>query len=375
MASARGPNRPRPGDGRVRQAPRLTVSPSEPRVLSQRELNRATLARQLLLSRVRLPPLLAVERLAGLQGQWAPSPYVGLWSRLEGFRRGALERPLMERRIVKALMMRGTLHLVSMADYLLFTAALHGGGASPVNPAAMAFAERVAGQVRAFCGDRAVTRTELFEWLERERAADMDGQPPWMSWYAIRVRAHVVHSPSSAMWRSPNSPTFEALPHVVLPDPMPARVELIRRYLRAFGPATRADIADWTGLRVRDFAPALERLEPLRRFRNEAGRELLDVRRAPLPSADTPAPVRFLPKWDSVLLAHADRTRVLPEEYRQAMIATNGDVAQSFLVDGMVAGMWSVAKGRVSVRPFEPLPPDTRRDLEEEAALLDAFMA
>jgi hypothetical protein len=148
----------------------------------------------------------------------------------------------------------------------------------------------------------------------------------------------------------------------------------VRRYLAAFGPATRADIADWSGLRVADFAPALDALEPLRRFRDENDRELLDVQRAPLPSADTPAPVRFLPKWDNVLLGHADRRRVISDEHRKGVVAKNGDVAPTFLVDGFVAGMWRVEKGRVVTAPFAPLPRAAAREVADEAALLEAWL-
>ena len=154
-----------------------------------------------------------------------------------------------------------------------------------------------------------------------------------------------------------------------------ARTELVRRYLGAFGPSTRADVADWSGLRVADFAGALDALEPLRRFRDENGRELLDLPRAPLPPADSPAPVRFLPKWDNTLLAHADRQRVLPEELRKAVIAKNGDVTQTFLVDGVVAGSWVAdKKGKVTVMPFAPLPRSARRDVDDEAARLEAWL-
>jgi hypothetical protein len=128
-------------------------------------------------------------------------------------------------------------------------------------------------------------------------------------------------------------------------------------------------------MHVPELARALELLEPLRRFRDEKGRELLDVQRAPLPAADTPARVRFLPKWDNVLLAFADRTRVLPEQYRKTVIGTNGDVAQTFLVDGFVAGTWSVVKGRVAVAPFAPLSRSARSELKEEAERLEAFLA
>ena len=128
-------------------------------------------------------------------------------------------------------------------------------------------------------------------------------------------------------------------------------------------------------MHVPEIDRALERLEPLRRFRDEGGRELLDVPRAPIPDADTIAPVRFLPKWDNVLLAFADRTRILPEAYRKTVIKTNGDVAQTFLVDGVVAGIWRVQGGRVVLEPFEPLPRAALRELQDEAARLETFLA
>jgi hypothetical protein len=127
-------------------------------------------------------------------------------------------------------------------------------------------------------------------------------------------------------------------------------------------------------MRVVEIDASLEVLEPLRRFRDEQGRELLDVPRAPLPDADTPAPVRFLPKWDNVLLAWADRRRVLPEAYRKTVIKVNGDVAQTFLVDGFVAGIWRVDDGRVALEPFEPLSAAARREIEDEAGRLEAFL-
>ena len=150
-------------------------------------------------------------------------------------------------------------------------------------------------------------------------------------------------------------------------------VAILWRYLAAFGPATRADVAEWSGLRVAEVAPALEALEPLRRFRDERGRELLDLRRAPLPGGDTPAPVRLLPRFDNLVLSHKDRTRVLPEEYRGAIIQ-GGWVKSAFLVDGMVAGVWTVENGRVRVEPFAPLPRAARRELDGEAARVEAWL-
>jgi hypothetical protein len=161
--------------------------------------------------------------------------------------------------------------------------------------------------------------------------------------------------------------------------PAPSQAEaaalVVRRYLGAFGPATRRDLLAFSGLRVGDIAPGLELLEgQLRRFVDEEGRELLDLPRAPRPPADTPAPVRFLPRWDALLLSHANRTRVLPHEYRPHVI-TGGWIHPTFLVDGVVAGIWRPKGGRVELEPFAPLPPRVRRELEDEARRLEAFLA
>jgi hypothetical protein len=150
---------------------------------------------------------------------------------------------------------------------------------------------------------------------------------------------------------------------------------LVRRYLGAFGPATRRDLLAFSGLRVADVTPGLELLEgQLRRFVDEEGRDLFDLPRAPRPAADTPAPVRLLPRWDALLLSHADRTRVLPPAYRGAVI-TGGWVHATFLVDGVVAGTWRLEDGKVKTEPFAPLPRNARRELEEEARRLEAFLA
>ena len=158
-------------------------------------------------------------------------------------------------------------------------------------------------------------------------------------------------------------------------DPVEARAEILRRYLAAFGPASRKDIDTWSMLRMPQIQPALDRLEPLRRFREEQGGELLDLPRAPLPGPETPAPVRFLPKWDNVLLSHADRTRVISERYRKAIVGLNGDIAQTFLVDGFVAGAWRMERGSVVIEPFERLSRSVRRELADEAGQLEEFIA
>ena len=265
--------------------------------------------------------------------------------------------------------MRATLHLVSRRDYPTFLSAVHGGEAPLLRPEAVAYGERVTSAVREFLAGGPRSRTEVFELLERSHGFDPNHPTPWGVWFAIRTRAHVVHSPESALWNAGTRMRFVALEEMQLPDPGIARVELVRRYLAAFGPATRADIADWSGLRVRDFARAIEALEPLRRFRTEEGQP-----RAPLPPGDAPAPVRLLPKWDSLLLGHKDRRRVMPGDLRKAVIATNGDVVQTFLVDGVVGGSWSLSGGRVRLEPFGPVPRRAVRELKEEAARLEAFV-
>jgi hypothetical protein len=218
-----------------------------------------------------------------------------------------------------------------------------------------------------------VTTADALAHLEREHG--LTGIEGRRAWSAARARAHLVHHHETALWRGRPEGRFVAVDEPELHIPVEARAEVFRRYLAAFGPATRRDLNAWTKLHVPEINAALALLEPLRRFRDEQGRELLDVPRAPLPDPETPAPIRFLPKWDNVLLAFADRTRVLPEQYRKTVIRANGDVAQTFLVDGFVAGMWRVEKGRVVLEPLGPLSRSARREVVEEAERLEAFLA
>jgi winged helix DNA-binding protein len=339
------------------------------RTLTVRELNRATLARQLLLERRRLAVVPALERVAGLQAQWAPATYVGLWTRLDGFRRASLERALAREQAVRAIVMRGTVHLVSRRDYGIFSSAAP--RPSWIRDDSAELADRVHDSLVEF-GREPRTRAEIFAWLRAEHGIDHDGA--YGFWYALRTVGRLTHAPDSGTWKQPRETRYVLIEHEVV-DPLPARIELVRRYLSAFGPATRADIAEWSGLRVRDFEAALEALEPLRRFRDERGRELLDLPRAPLPSGDTAAPVRFLPRFDNVVLSHADRTRVIADAYRKVVIHGAGMVEATFLVDGSVAGLWKVEKGRVRIEPFAPLPRPWRAAVEDEAARLEAWLA
>jgi hypothetical protein len=341
----------------------------EERVLTVRELNRAVLARQLLLERKRLPPTAVIERLVGLQAQWPSSPYIGIWTRTTSFKRAALERLLARGDVVKATVMRQTLHLVTLRDYAVIRAAM-----SETNfPWDQEFARRLAPSVRKLAAAGPVASTDAIAYIERNH--DLNGINPRRAWQYARVRAHLVHHHETALWRARPVGRFVAIdepePHV----PLEARAELIRRYLAAFGPSSLRDICQWSMMHVPELKASLAVLEPLRRFRDEQGRELFDVPRAPLPDPDTPAPVRFLPKWDNVLLAWADRTRVLPEPYRKRVIGMNGDVAQTFLVDGFVAGTWSKEGERVVTAPFGKLPRAAQREVAEEAGRLEEFLA
>jgi hypothetical protein len=338
-------------------------------VLSLRELNRATLARQLLLERKRVGTLQAIERLAGMQAQWPPAPYVGLWSRVAGFERESLERAILNRDVVKPTVMRGTLHLVTRRDYPMFWWALR-DMPTWYGETHLEHALKVLDDVRKLAP---LTHKEGLEHLERAGHADEIERR--RIFHAVRRRGHLLHAPESALWKGRPLGVFHPYPEPAPMEVLAARTELVRRYLAAFGPSTRADIADWSGLRVSDFAPALEALEPLRRFEDDKGRELLDLPRAPLPAADTAVPVRFLPKWDNILLAHADRRRIVSDELRKVIVAKNGDVSQTFLVDGVVAGTWAADKqGKVTATPFEPLPRAVRREVDDEAARLEAWL-
>jgi hypothetical protein len=261
--------------------------------------------------------------------------------------------------------MRGTVHLLSAPDYALFSAALDVAPPGWVTPASQETAARVIEPLRRFAAEPR-TRAEIEEWLEREHGIHIEG--PNGVWYALRLQGRIVHSAECSFWKGRQRPSFVAVDCREI-DPERARAELVRRYLAAFGPATRGEIGKWSGMRVRDFARSLD---GLRGFRDEEGRELYDVARGPIPPGETVAPVRFLPKWDNTLL---DRTRLLPEEYRAAVVRSNADVEQTFLVDGLVAGTWRFKDGRLATTPFAPLPRRVRRELDDESALLAAWLS
>lgn len=340
------------------------------RTLTLRELNRATLARQLLLERRRLSPLAAIERLVGMQAQWPPAPYIGLWTRIDGFRRAALERAVQRADVLKPTVMRGTLHLVTARDYPVFYAAFRDMN-SWFGPMHLERAFASLEEVLALMRDGRIDYTEILAHL-RETQPDLEERDCRRMVHAVRRHAHLLHARETAVWTTRPSATYELVTQPPEVDVRKARTELAHRYLRAFGPATKTDVSRWSGLKVRDFEHALDGLPT---HRAEDGRVLYDVPRAPLPDGDARAPVRFLPKWDNALLGFEDRTRVISDEIRAKVIGKNGDVAQTVLVDGFVAATWSAdSTGKVTAQPFAPLPRVWRREVEDEARRLEAWL-
>jgi winged helix DNA-binding protein len=345
------------------------------RALSQRELNRAVLARQLLLERARLPLPRAVEQLAGIQNQYAPNGYLRLWSCLDGFRRDGLTQALERRELIQATLLRGTIHLVSREDFWAFALA--------IRPAREAWWRRVdRPDAEALDLDAAVARTRGFLAGTTRTHAELSGHFARLGGAPVArgvgTRLELVRVPPSGTWERRRAHTFALAEEWVGPPDVAeedALVHLARRYLEGFGPAAARDFADWAGLPVRTARAALERHDPVR-YVDEDGTELLDLPGSPLPAAERPAPVRFLPTWDAVLLVHARRTGVLPEPYRPRIFSTKTPHSfGTFLVDGAVAGTWRHDGGRVVTECFERLDAASRRDLDDEAGRLAAFHA
>jgi hypothetical protein len=323
-------------------------------VLSLRELNRATLARQLLLRRERLPVGRALEGVAGLQAQWSPSLPVGLWTRLDGFQASDLERAFARKSVVRATLMRATIHLVSARDYLHFHPAL---------------AEAIRRKYRRPHEDTAQLEANAaaFERAAQARVPSSELRalvaPEW--WFRTLQHSRLVrvgedYVSAEAWLARPYEPVDKGL------------AQLMRRYLAAWGPATASDAAAWTGLKVNELREAFEEVGT-RRFRDEQGRQLYDVPRAPLPPADTPVPVRLLPRFDNTILSHADRTRVIADEHRKRVIRA-GEVDPVVLVDGFVVGRWRRKNGRVVVEWFSDVTRTARSEVDDEARRLEAFL-
>jgi hypothetical protein len=353
--------------------------PVTPETLTTRQLNRATLARQLLLAREPIGAVEAIGRLGGLQAQEAAPPFIGLWTRLAGFEREHLLTALRGREIVRATLMRATLHLVGADDYVSFRPALQpvmeraaralGARAAGLEP------ERVLPAARALLLEGPRGFNELRRLLQEQFPAVNDRALG----YTVRTHVPLVMLPTDARWGFPPVADF-TLADTWLGRAVPAdgSVEaVVLRYLAAFGPASAADAQTWSGLQR--LAPVLDGLRPqLVVFKGETGRrELFDLPDAPRPGEDAPAPARLLPEFDNLVLAHADRTRLLADEYRGALVTKNLRVRASFLWDGMVAGTWEIERKRAAatlvMTPFQALPARALEALTAEAEALLRF--
>ena len=292
----------------------------------------------------------AIERLAGLQAQEPRPPFVGMWSRVEEFARRDLIGALGDGSVVRGMLMRATLHAVSAADFRAFRAAVQ-----PVLSGAFAGVnERITGGVdidavvpaaRELLASRPRTFNELRALLS-ERFPDVN---PRGLGYAARTHLPLTMVPTADRWGFPRDARFALAEAGEDEAPEP----LVRRYLAAFGPASATDAQTWSGLR--GLAPVLEAMDDLERFEDDRGRTLFDLADAPRPDADAPAPVRFLPEFDNLVLAHADRTRLLDEQHRPRVVTKNLRVKATFLVDGRVAGTWkSERKGKKATLALEP---------------------
>lgn len=350
------------------------------RVLSLRELNRATLARQMLLEREAVSPYDAVRRLAGLQAQVPNPPYIGLWTRLYDFSRDELTGLIKDRRVVRSSMMRATLHLTTVEDYLLLRPAIQAALDRSLRSIAGKRLEgldleRLVSEARTMLQEEPRTAREL-----QERLVEMEpDRDPSALAYLVRMRLPLVQTPPSGTWGRGGSPRF-ALPEpwlgAPLADPDESLRALVLRYLAAFGPAGVKDFQAWSGLTGAN--SLLEELRPgLRIFWDEGGNELFDLPDAPLPPADTPAPPRFVPEYDNLVLCHADRRRVVADEDRKKVFLSSARVRATVLLDGLVAGVWKIEKTKKAaaliVEPFTPLSTEDRDALAEEGERLLRF--
>ncbi|MGH3105518.1 MAG: winged helix DNA-binding domain-containing protein [Gaiellaceae bacterium] len=307
--------------------------------LTRPELTAALAARQLLIARRRLAPADAIRLLTPVQGQHSPAPYVALAARLDGFIQADLQAALDSGRVLKTTLMRQTLHLVAGDEY----------------PAYAQFARQT--RMRAWRRryphlDEAQVAAELGAWLSeprtnaeiRDRVGRYEGVTPDLWTPAIFARAvlPLVQLPPAGYWREQRRVSFVVDPRP-LPEPVDAAAVVLRRYLAAYGPASRRDVAAWAGVAQRDFVAALDRLGTVS-YRDEHGGELLDLPGQPLPPASTPLPVRLLARWDQPLLAYADRERILPPAVQRLRLTLSGD--STVTVDGRVAASWELQRER-----------------------------
>lgn len=347
--------------------------------LTARQLNRATLDRQMLLQRKSITLGEAVRRVVALQAQEPASPYIALWDRLDPFDAAALDNAFDEQAVVKAQLMRITLHAVAVDDYPSFHEAMQ-----PTLRAArfhdrrfastgisIAEAEALIPDLLDFTASPRMNR-DVERWLEARF-----GSPQPRAWWALRQVGPFVHASTRGPWSFGPRPSYVAALVQDRPnDPAGSMRSFVRAYLRGFGPARSADIAQFGPIYRPPIYEALTSLaDELVHHVGPDGETLFDVPGAALPDEDTLAPPRLLPMWDSTLLAYADRSRIVPPDYRRLVMRSNGDVLPTVLFDGYVAGVWHPIERGIEVTAFHRLPSDAWEELDAEARALRAFLA
>lgn len=346
--------------------------------MSARRLNRATLQRQLLLRREPLDVVEGVRRIVALQAQEPASPYLALWNRLADFDAADLDAAYADHAVVKASLMRITLHAVTADDHPAF----HHAMVTTLRAARLndrrfrdtgMTIEEADALVEGLLEFTGVPRTkaEVERWVEEQL-----GAPAPRAWWALRTYAPLVHASTGGPWSHRPGAAYRAAPTLRLEGERAASVAyLVRRYLAGFGPATAQDIGQFTMLRQPEIRAALDALGDELVTVEGAASTLHDLAGAAVPDEDTPAPPRLLGMWDSCLLAHADRSRIIPGEFRPHVIRRNGDVLATVLVDGYVAGAWRAVEGGIEVAAFARLSDEAWDGIEAEGAALRAFLA
>jgi hypothetical protein len=345
--------------------------------LTAGQLNRATLARQLLLRREPLDVVEGVRRVVALQAQQAASPYVALWNRIEDFDPTALDTAFTDLRVVKATLMRITLHAVHSEDHPFMHTAMQptlrgarlGDSRFTESGLSAAEAEALVPHLLEFM-DRPRRNAEIETWIE-----DRLGVPPKGVWWALRSFAPVLHAPTGGPWSFGPRPSYIASGTPLATGDEEVADEALARlvlcYLEGFGPASAADVAQFALVRRSRVRKALAALsDVVVEVEGPGGIVLFDIPGAPLPHEDAPAPPRLMAMWDSVLLAYADRGRVIPPDYRRLVTRNNGDVLPTLLVDGYVAGVWRPVDGGIEATAFHRLSAETWDGLAAEASAL-----
>lgn len=324
----------------------------------------------MLLEREDIDAVTAIERLAGMQAQYSPSPYIGLWSRVRDFKRDELERALVDQLVYKATLMRGTLHLVSARQFDHFRLAsrypshIWTDGLKQLHETGVDV-EALRSEILASLDARPLKKPELQQAFRHRIPAEL---PDWVAFSVVITVGATMNVAEDARFGHFAGSRYRRAP-VPVADPEEAMRGVLTSYLRAFGPASRGDLAGWLGRPVSVVVAALESLDLLT-FTGEDRRTLVDLPDAPRPDEEAAAPVRFLPKWDNLLLAYDRRERVLPDRFRRTVIRKNGDVLPTFLVDGLVAGAWDAplkGKALMTLTAFDPIPAKARRAVEREA--------